>query len=52
MSFQTDLITLHMFMAKTYPLLTGMFILTNSSIVVTLGQSPNSKKLKSNIGDS
>ena len=52
LSFQLDQITPHMFMAKTYPLLTGMFILTNSSIVVTLGQSPNSKKLKSNTGDS
>ena len=47
-----DQITLHMFMSKTYPLLTGMFILSNSSTVMTPGQSPSSKKLKSNTGNS
>ena len=43
LSFQLDQITPHMFMSKTYPLLTGMFFLSNLSTVMTPGQSPSSK---------
>ena len=52
LSFQLDQTTPHMFMSKTYPLLTGTFILSNLSTVMTLGQSPSSKKLMSNTGES
>ena len=52
LSFQLDQITPHMFVSKTYPLLTGMFIWSNLNTVMTPGQSPSSLRPHSNTGDS